>query len=86
MVESGISVKDTGIGLQLNLDGEMFRKIAHEWEQGKLRPFYTHLKDFYHYDCSCNGLHSSSSISSSICCFSSILSAAHRGRKLQLRK
>lgn len=46
MAESGIIVKDTGKGLQLNLDGEMYRKIAQEWEQGKLRPFYTHLKDF----------------------------------------
>ena len=44
--ESGITVKDTGKGLQLNLEGEMYHKIAQEWEQGKLRPFYTHLKEF----------------------------------------
>ncbi len=46
MAEAGIAVKDTGKGLQLNLDGEMYRNIAQEWEQGKLNPFYTHLKEF----------------------------------------
>lgn len=46
MAEAGISVKDTGNGLQLTLDGEMYRKIAQEWEQGKLHPFYSHLKEF----------------------------------------
>jgi hypothetical protein len=44
--EAGISVKDTGKGLQLTLDGEMYRKIAQEWEQGKLKPFFSHLKAF----------------------------------------
>ena len=44
--EAGISVKDTGKGLQLTLDGEMYRKIAQEWEQGKLKPFFSHLKEF----------------------------------------
>jgi hypothetical protein len=42
----GISVKDTGKGLQLTLDGEMYRKIAQEWEQGNLKPFFSHLKEF----------------------------------------
>ncbi|MHA2203058.1 MAG: hypothetical protein ACW991_05165 [Candidatus Hodarchaeales archaeon] len=46
MKESGISVKDTGKGLQLTLDGEMYRIIAQNWEQGKLKPFFSHLKEF----------------------------------------
>ncbi|MHA2224750.1 MAG: hypothetical protein ACXAC8_06075 [Candidatus Hodarchaeales archaeon] len=46
MNESGISVTDTGKGLQLDLDGEMYRKIAQEWARGKIRPFFTHLKEF----------------------------------------
>ena len=46
MEKSGISVKETDSGLQLNLDGIMFKKIAQEWAQGKFKPFYSHLKNF----------------------------------------
>ena len=46
MKESGITLKDTGKGLQLTLDGEIYRKIAQDWEQGKVKPFFSHLKEF----------------------------------------
>jgi hypothetical protein len=46
MIESGISVKETEKGLQLNLDGELYKKIAKDWELGKFKPFYTRLKEF----------------------------------------
>ena len=44
--KDGISVKETTTGLQLNLDGLMYKKIAQECEQGKFNPFYTLLKEF----------------------------------------
>jgi hypothetical protein len=44
--KDGISVKETTTGLQLNLDGLMFKKIAQECEQGKFNPFYSILKEF----------------------------------------
>ncbi len=46
MEKTGISVKETESGLQLNLDGSMFKKIAQEWAEGKFKPFYSHLKNF----------------------------------------
>ena len=46
MEKDGISVKETSSGLQLNLDGILFKKIAQNWEQGNVKPFYTHLKKF----------------------------------------
>ncbi|MHA2307437.1 MAG: hypothetical protein ACXACU_18815 [Candidatus Hodarchaeales archaeon] len=46
MEKSGISIKETNSGLQLNLDGIMFKKIAQEWEKGNIKPFYSHLKKF----------------------------------------
>jgi hypothetical protein len=46
MVDPGISVKETEKGLQINLDGELYKKIAQEWEEGKIKPFFTHLKEF----------------------------------------
>ncbi len=46
MEKDGISVKETSSGLQLNLDGILFKKIAQDWEQGNVKPFYTHLKKF----------------------------------------
>ena len=42
----GIKVQKTTTGLQLTLEGEMYREIAQKWEQGKIRPFYSLLKDF----------------------------------------
>lgn len=46
MIDPGISVKETEKGLQLNLDGELYKKIAQEWDQGKIKPFFIHLKEF----------------------------------------
>jgi hypothetical protein len=46
MDKPGISVKETEKGFQLSLDGELYRKIAQEWSQGKIKPFYNRLKDF----------------------------------------
>ncbi|MFX0085406.1 MAG: hypothetical protein ACFFAU_07005 [Candidatus Hodarchaeota archaeon] len=46
MEKTGISVKETESGLQLDLDGLMFKKIAQEWAEGKFKPFYSHLKNF----------------------------------------
>ncbi|MFW9778676.1 MAG: hypothetical protein ACFFE8_07450 [Candidatus Heimdallarchaeota archaeon] len=46
MVKSGISVIETEKGFQLSLDGELYRKIARDWKQGKIKPFYTRLKEF----------------------------------------
>ncbi|MFW9855066.1 MAG: hypothetical protein ACFFFG_08390 [Candidatus Thorarchaeota archaeon] len=46
MAKSGISVIETEKGFQLSLDGEIYRKIAQDWNQGKIKPFYTRLKDF----------------------------------------
>ena len=46
MKKSGISVKETEKGLQLSLDGELYRTIAQEWNQGKIKPFYNRLKEF----------------------------------------
>ncbi len=45
-MEKGISIRDTGVGIEIRLDGNIFRKIALEWEQGIVKPFYTHLKAF----------------------------------------
>jgi hypothetical protein len=46
MAEQGISVKETEKGLQLNLNGELYKKIAKDWEQGNFKPFYPRLKEF----------------------------------------
>ena len=45
-MEKGISIKATGVGIEIRLDGDIFQTIALEWEQGKTKPFYTHLKKF----------------------------------------
>jgi len=42
----GIKVEKKTTGLQLTLEGEMYREIAQNWEDGKIRPFYSILKDF----------------------------------------
>jgi len=42
----GINVQKTSTGLQLSLEGEMYRQIAQKWEEGKIRPFFSLLKDF----------------------------------------
>jgi len=42
----GIKVEKITTGLQLTLEGEMFREIAQNWEDGKIRPFYSILKVF----------------------------------------
>ena len=46
MESEGISVSQTSTGLQLTLEGEMYRKIARQWEEGQLKPFYSILKEF----------------------------------------
>ncbi|MHA1992943.1 MAG: hypothetical protein ACW97Z_00215 [Candidatus Hodarchaeales archaeon] len=42
----GISVQQTATGLQLILEGDLYKSIAAKWEQGQFRPFYSLLKDF----------------------------------------
>lgn len=42
----GIKVQKTATGLQLTLEGEMYREIAQKWEEGKVQPFFSLLKDF----------------------------------------
>ncbi len=42
----GIKVEKINTGLQLTLEGEMYREIAQNWEDGEIRPFYSILKDF----------------------------------------
>ncbi len=46
MESAGISVVQTSTGLQLTLEGEMYRQIAKQWENGHLKPFYSILKEF----------------------------------------
>jgi len=46
MDKEGINVQKTTTGLQLTLEGEMYRGIAQKWEEGKIRPFYSLLKNF----------------------------------------
>jgi hypothetical protein len=46
MKPEGISVQQTETGLQLNLEGELYKSIAENWEKGQFRPFYTILKNF----------------------------------------
>ena len=42
----GIKVQKTETGLQLTLEGEMYREIAQKWEDGTFQPFFSLLKDF----------------------------------------
>jgi hypothetical protein len=46
MEYEGIKVQKTTTGLQLILEGEMYCEIAQMWEEGKIRPFFSLLKDF----------------------------------------
>ena len=46
MEYQGIKVQKTTTGLQLTLEGEMYREIAQKWEKGKVQPFFSLLKDF----------------------------------------
>ncbi len=46
MESAGISVVQTSTGLQLTLEGEMYRQIAKQCENGQLKPFYSILKEF----------------------------------------
>ncbi len=46
MEPEGISVQQTSTGLQLILEGDLYKKIAAKWEEGQLRPFYSLLKEF----------------------------------------
>ncbi|MCK4848140.1 MAG: hypothetical protein KAT16_03870 [Candidatus Heimdallarchaeota archaeon] len=46
MESEGIEVRKTTTGLQLTLEGEMYREIAQKWEKGKVHPFFSLLKDF----------------------------------------
>jgi hypothetical protein len=46
MEYQGIKVQKTSTGLQLTLEGEMYHEIAQKWEEGKVQPFFSLLKDF----------------------------------------
>ncbi len=46
MEYEGIKVQKTATGLQLTLEGEMYREIAQKWEKGNVQPFFSLLKDF----------------------------------------
>ena len=46
MAYDGINVVKTTHGLQLSLDGDMYKKIAQNWEEGKVSPFFSILKEF----------------------------------------
>lgn len=46
MDTEGIKVRKTAVGLELTLEGDMYREIAQKWEEGKIQPFFSQLKDF----------------------------------------
>ena len=46
MEYEGIKVQKTTTGLQLSLEGEMYIQISQNWEEGKIRPFFSILKEF----------------------------------------
>jgi len=42
----GIQIKETENGMIIALEGDLYKKIAQEWERGNIKPFYSHLKLF----------------------------------------
>ena len=42
----GINIKETENGMIIVLEGDLYKKIAQEWEIGNIKPFYSHLKLF----------------------------------------
>ncbi len=42
----GIKIIETEHGMKIILEGDLYKKIAQEWEKGNIKPFYSYLKQF----------------------------------------